>query len=95
MVSLSFGKSSSTRGDDAITDSEQCLELAKQLKRSESTIHGNFHTSTKKLMANVHQNKLALKFLMWTTLVFVLVGKLQMKRKNNLMRIKKIPNKIF
>ena len=35
------------RGDDAITDSEQCLELAKELKRTESTVHGNFHISTK------------------------------------------------
>lgn len=43
----SFWKSSPTRGDDAIMDSEQCLELAKQLKRTESTIHGNFHIDTK------------------------------------------------
>ena len=44
---FSFWKSSPTRGDGAITDSEQCLELAKELKRAESTIHGNFHTTTK------------------------------------------------
>ena len=44
---FSFWKPSPTRGDDTITDSEQCLELAKQLKRTESTIHGNFHTATK------------------------------------------------
>ena len=42
-----FWKPSPTRGDNAITDSEQCLELAKELKRSESSIHGNFHTNTK------------------------------------------------
>ena len=44
---FSFWKPSSTRGDDAIMDSEQCLELAKQLKRTESTVHGNFHTTAK------------------------------------------------
>ena len=44
---FSFWKSAPTRGDDAITDSEQCLKLAKQLKRTESTVHGNFHTTTK------------------------------------------------
>ena len=44
---FSFWKSSPTRGDDTITDSEQCLELAKELKRTESSIHGNFHTTTK------------------------------------------------
>ena len=44
---FSSWKSPPTRGDDAITDSEQCLELAKELKRAESTIHGNFHTETK------------------------------------------------
>ena len=44
---FSFWKSSPTRGNDTITDSEQCLELAKQLKRTESTIHGNFHHATK------------------------------------------------
>jgi hypothetical protein len=44
---FSFWKPAPTRGDDAITDSEQCLELAKELKRVESTVHGNFHTTTK------------------------------------------------
>ena len=44
---FSFWKSSPTREDDAITDSEQCLDLAKALKRTESSIHGNFHTTTK------------------------------------------------
>lgn len=44
---FSFWKSSPTRGDDTITDSEQCVEIAKELKRAESSIHGNFHTATK------------------------------------------------
>jgi len=42
---FSFWKSAPT--DNVITDSEQCLELAKQLKRTESNVHGNFHTTTK------------------------------------------------
>ena len=46
-MGLVFGNPHLTRADDAIMDSEQCLELAKELKRTESTIHGNFHTATK------------------------------------------------
>ena len=42
-----FWTSPPTRGDKAVTDNEQCLELAKELKRAESTVYGIFHSSTK------------------------------------------------
>ena len=44
---FNFWKPAPTRGDTAITDSEQCLELAKQLKQTESAVKGHFHTSCK------------------------------------------------
>lgn len=36
-----------TSADDVVTNSEQCLDLAKELKRTKSSVKGNFHTSTK------------------------------------------------
>ena len=44
-------------------------------------------------MGNVHRNRLTLKFLILTILIFVTVGKRPGMSKDNLTKIKKIPNK--